>query len=87
MFIGYTKDPIKVSAVGMGNIMLNILVVAPLTGLNSSLETLLSSAFGAQNIQLCGVYLQRGRVVCICAYFAILPVILVTLMILDKYDQ
>ena len=58
IFIGHLNDPVKVAAVGMGNIIINLVAVGPFTGLNSSLETLVSQAYGAKNMRLCGVYLQ-----------------------------
>ena len=42
IFIGHLNDPVKVAAVGMGNIIINLVAVGPFTGLNSSLETLVS---------------------------------------------
>ena len=35
----------------------------PLIGLNAAQETLTSQAFGANNLQLTGIYLNRGRVI------------------------
>lgn len=36
-------------------------------GLNGALETLVSQSYGANNLKLCGVYLNRGRyVLCLC---------------------
>jgi Na+-driven multidrug efflux pump len=32
-------------------------------GVNSALDTFISQAYGANNYQLCGVYLNRGRFV------------------------
>jgi multidrug resistance protein, MATE family len=32
-------------------------------GLNGAIETLVSHAFGADDLRLCGVYLNRGRFV------------------------
>jgi MATE family multidrug resistance protein len=30
-------------------------------GLNGALETLVSQAYGAKDLRLCGIYLNRGR--------------------------
>ena len=57
MFIGHLNDPVKLAAVGMGNIIINMCAVGPFQGINSSLETLVSQAYGAKNMRLCGIYL------------------------------
>ena len=57
MFIGHLNDPIKVSAVGMGNMILNSMGLSLVFGLNSSLESLVSQGYGAKQYRLCGVYL------------------------------
>lgn len=43
-------------------------------GLNSGLETLISQAYGAKNMHLCGVYVQRGRV---CMTMLFIPIFFV----------
>ena len=42
IFIGHLNDPVKVAAVGMGNIIVNMFAIGPISGLNSSVETLVS---------------------------------------------
>ena len=79
IFIGHLNDPVKVAAVGMGNIIINLIAVGPFTGLNGSLETLVSQAYGAKNMHLCGVYLQRGRLLNFAAYIIILMVVFVSI--------
>ena len=71
VFIGHLNDPVKLAAVGMGNIIINMCAVGPYVGINSSLETLVSQAYGANNMRLCGVYLQRGRVMNLVMYIPI----------------
>lgn len=63
------------AAVGVGNVCCFIFVISILTGLNSAQETLTSQAFGSGNLKLCGVYLNRGRLI-LTAFFlplALLP--------------
>jgi MATE family multidrug resistance protein len=62
VFIGQLNDPVLLSAVGIGNVVLNSIGTSFIFGLNSGLETLVSQAFGAKNFKLCGIYLQRGRI-------------------------
>lgn len=42
IFIGHLNDPVKLAAVGIGNMIINMVGVAPQLGLNSGLETLVS---------------------------------------------
>ena len=57
IFIGHLNDPVKLAAVGIGNMIINMAGVAPQLGLNSGLETLVSQAKGSRNLELCGLYL------------------------------
>ena len=41
-FIGSLNDPIMLAAVGMGNMLINIMATAPMLGMNSGLETLVA---------------------------------------------
>ena len=69
MFIGQLNEPILLAAVGMGTMVLNMCGFGPYMGLNSGLETLAAQAIGAQNMNLAGTYLQRGRIVVVSAFF------------------
>ena len=40
-----------------------MMVVSISKGLNCAQETLTSQAFGANNLRLCGIYLNRGTVI------------------------
>lgn len=40
-------------------------------GLNSALDTLISQAAGAGNLELCGKYLNRGRFILCCMFVPI----------------
>jgi len=48
----------------MGNMLINVLGFAVQQGLNGALETLVSQAFGNKEERMCGVYLNRGRLIC-----------------------
>ena len=63
IFAGRFNDSAKLAGVGLGNTTLNIACISICMGMNGALETLVSQAFGYGNITLCGVYLNRGRVV------------------------
>lgn len=57
MFIGHLNDPTILAAAGIGNMILNLFGMGLFYGLNSALETLVSQAYGAKNMALCGLYL------------------------------
>jgi len=57
IFVGHLNDPKLLAAVGMGNMLISIIAIAPFLGLNSGLETLVSQGLGAGNYKQCGVYL------------------------------
>ena len=71
------NDPVKLAAVGLCNTCCNIMVMSLLVGLNAPQETLTSQAFGAGNLQITGIYLNRGRVILtlLFIFFAIWPVL------------
>ena len=63
IFAGRFDDAAKLAGVGLGNTTLNIACLSICMGMNGALETLVSQAFGYGNIVLCGVYLNRARVI------------------------
>ena len=60
----------------MGNMILNLFGMGMFYGLNSALETLVSQAYGAKNLYLCGVYLQRARMIVTLFYIPIMMLFL-----------
>jgi Na+-driven multidrug efflux pump len=60
-FIGQLNDAAMLVGVGMGNVIINMLGLAVIYGMNMALETLVSQSYGQGNLELCGVYLNRGR--------------------------
>jgi MATE family multidrug resistance protein len=63
MIAGHLEDPALLAAVGIGVTTCALVVLSFLTGLNGAQETLTSQAFGNGEIELCGVYLNRGRLI------------------------
>ena len=61
-FAGHLGTESLMAGVGIGNIYMNILFVSTIWGLNGAISTLVSQAYGAGNLKLCGVYLNRGRI-------------------------
>lgn len=60
---GHMDDPNMVASAGMGQTTVNIVVFSVMVGLNGAIETLASQAYGNGQKELCGVYLNRGRMV------------------------
>ena len=61
IFIGKVKVQAEIiAAVGVGNMTQNLIGLSVILGLNSALDTLVSQAAGAGNIQLCGIYRNRA---------------------------
>ena len=76
-FIGHLGDPSLVAGVGLGNMYINALGFAVMIGLNTTIVTLVSQTLGQGNMRLCGIYLNRGRIVCL---LACIPVIILMLL-------
>ena len=74
VFAGRLGDPAKTAGVGLGTTMNHIFGCCILFGLNRAMDTLISQAYGAGNIALCGVYLNKARVI---GTLAFIPVTLI----------
>ena len=74
IFAGTLEDPVYVAVVGLTGTTCAIMVLSLLIGLNSAQETLTSQAFGAKNLRLCGLYLNRGTLILV-AFFIPLALI------------
>lgn len=68
IFAGQMNDEVSLAAVGLGDVITSILVLTFLIGLNNTQETLTSQAFGSGQLKLCGVYLNRGRLIVLTFY-------------------
>ena len=75
-FIGHLNDPVKLSGMGIGNLVVSLVSIGPYWGLNGALETLVSQTSGGRNIQLCGIYLHRGRII---NFFCFIPMVILYL--------
>jgi Na+-driven multidrug efflux pump len=67
-FIGHLGDPAKVAGVGIANVYINMVSQSWIMGLNGALSTFVAQAYGAENMRLCGIYLNRGRFVTLLAF-------------------
>ena len=76
VFINNIDDPYQLAGIGMGNMTINILGYSFILGLNSAIDTFVSHAYGTGNHYMCGVFLNRGRLL-VCLAF--IPIILLLL--------
>ena len=60
IFAGQLEDTIYISVVGLTFSFEALMVLSLLIGINAAQETLTSQAFGAGNLRLCGIFLNRG---------------------------
>ena len=63
IFAGQINDVNKLAGVGLANVFSCIALLTVIEGINGALETLVSQAYGFGQLQLCGVYFNRGRLV------------------------
>lgn len=61
--ISHEDDPALLAAFGLGSLIGNVLGLSIGVGLTSVLETLVSQAYGADNMKLAAVHLNRARLV------------------------
>lgn len=75
-FIGRQNDPVLLAAVGLGNMMINVLAFAITQGLNGALEYYVSVSFGKKKYKECGQWLNRGKFV---STLALVPTVILYL--------
>ena len=68
LYAGTMQDPINLAVMGLSSSLGQLIIDLPLFGINSTQETLTSQAFGAGNLPVCGVYLNRGHFIVIAAF-------------------
>ncbi len=62
-FAGRLNDTYILAGIGIANMYTNTVIQSLIIGMNSTLNTLVSQAFGQKNLKLCGTYLNRARVI------------------------
>jgi len=63
IYAGSLEDEVLLASVGVGSLLVNLIVFCPLFGLNGALVSLVSHAYSAGQLQLCGTLLNRARVI------------------------
>ena len=78
-FVGHQSSDL-LAGVGLGNMLLNVLVFAVTMGLNGTIETFVAWSYGRGDKMMCGLHLNRARVV---VTACIIPVMILFIFI-DK---
>ena len=68
VYAGQSNNEVWLAAIGLSNASVGIMMTSMLVGVNSAQETLSSQAFGANQLRLCGIYLNRGIMILNAAY-------------------
>ena len=63
VYAGHLNDEAKLAGVGVGVSIVECFTLYILIGLNGAMETLVAQAYGAEEFILCGVYLNRARLI------------------------
>ena len=87
IIIGWLEDEELLAGVGMGNMTQNLLGLSIILGFNSTLDTLISRGAGKGDVELCGIYLNRGRFVMCCLFLPICITLFNTKLILVSLGQ
>jgi len=75
------------AGVGLGTIMVHIVCLQPIMGMNGAAETLVSQAYGANQLRQCGVYLNRGRLINTVLFIPLVVIICFSRPILTAFGQ
>ncbi|XP_031275747.1 protein DETOXIFICATION 34-like [Pistacia vera] len=86
IFVGHIGD-IELSAVSIALSVVSNFSFGFLLGMGSALETLCGQAFGAGQVQLLGVYMQRSWIILFVACFLLMPLFILATPILKLLGQ
>lgn len=62
-FVGNLNDADAMATVGLASLTINAFLFGPGYGICGGIDTLVASAYGNHHYYLCGVYLNRGRII------------------------
>ena len=82
VYAGHLNDESKLAGLGLGTCLLECLTLYIIMGMNGALETLVSHAYGANQLVLCGEYLNRARVINTILFIPLASILLFTRQIL-----
>ena len=87
IYAGKLNDESKLAGIGLGTSFLECLTLYIIMGMNGALETLVAQAYGADQLVLCGVYLNRARVINTVIFLPLMFILLFTKPILSALGQ
>ena len=82
-FVGHLGNQAMMAGVGMANMFINITGLSTIMGINATMNTLVSQSYGMGNYKMCGLYLNRARIVITIIYIPIILLLLNTETIFD----
>lgn len=82
-----TKDPYVIGAIGMGNMMLNMVLRSYVLGFNNALVTSLSQAYGAKRFSVMGDIVNRAKLLWTLCMIPLLVFLFFTKYILVSLGQ
>jgi Na+-driven multidrug efflux pump len=62
-FVGHLGKEEIMAGVGMANMYMNVTCLSLMWGMNMVLNTQVSQAFGFGDLRMCGIYLNRSRII------------------------
>ena len=62
LFVGQMSSSL-LAGVGLGNMLLNVLIFAITMGLNGTIESFVAWSFGQNQKAMCGIHLNRARII------------------------
>ncbi|KAK3037206.1 hypothetical protein RJ639_030099, partial [Escallonia herrerae] len=86
MFVGHIGD-IELSAVSIAMTVINVFSFGFLLGMGSALETLCGQAFGAGQVHMLGIYVQRSWIILLVTCLLLLPIYLFATPVLKLLGQ
>jgi MATE family multidrug resistance protein len=84
--VGKMNDTAALAAVGLAFILTYLFMMSIMFGLNTAIETLASQAYGADNLEACGKYLNRQRFILCVLFVPIFVMIIFSESILEYFD-
>ena len=87
IFAGLLNDSKLLAGAGLASAAINIFLFVPIIGMNDTVVTLVSQAYGANNIHLCGVYVNRGRLINLAMFVPLALILSFSESILVQFGQ
>lgn len=82
-YIGHLGSEAAMAGVGMANMYMNITCLSLLFGINMTLNTVVAQAFGFGDLRMCGVYMNRARIIVTIVFIILVLLLLQTQRLFD----